>query len=600
MKVNNLALTERPMKFDDVIGQGVIVKNLAAQSKTNKFFQSYLMYGHYGCGKTTTARILAAAINCHHKDENGNPCGTCEHCQAVRRGCADMVEIDGASNTGIDNIRQLKEQVEYLPTVLDKKVYIIDEVHKLSDAAFNALLKVLEEPPAHVVFILATTDMDKIPATVLSRLAKYEFKRISTDTLVEHLKTVAEKNGYTYTTEGLSTIARNSDGSVRNAIKMLEIVSELTGGVTEENAGAMIGLLDPEKVYDLLDLLLGASTLNAFQLATTLMADGWDPKRLTAEMVRICSDAVLASERLDLVDGSDTYKGVLKRICGTYSVDRVIVVLDFLMELTIAMRESAGDRDVFRNRILLYKYNANNQIWQLEEDVCQLKAKLERLESGYVHAELDGASETINYQASQHDFEHLDEDDNPPWSEGETDSLGEQGQNADTEAEPEDETVTGDAQEAEKEPEAKAEVTEPKVVIDPFAMFAGRFQFAQKLAPVPDKTATEPVKEAPALRAELDSEKKSEAVTRKEAKEVQDPGVDADYLAPETTGSVEEFMERVENEQPVLDNLIEMGFTKLQEGETTVFETDEPAFFNIGKAFAGAMGGFPIGLRKAK
>ena len=195
MKVNNLALTERPMKFDDVIGQGVIVKNLAAQSKTNKFFQSYLMYGHYGCGKTTTARILAAAINCHHKDENGNPCGTCEHCQAVRRGCADMVEIDGASNTGIDNIRQLKEQVEYLPTVLDKKVYIIDEVHKLSDAAFNALLKVLEEPPAHVVFILATTDMDKIPATVLSRLAKYEFKRISTDTLVEHFKTVAEKNG---------------------------------------------------------------------------------------------------------------------------------------------------------------------------------------------------------------------------------------------------------------------------------------------------------------------------------------------------------------------------------------------------------------------
>lgn len=594
MRVNNLTLTERPMKFDDVIGQGVIVKNLAAQSRMNKFFQAYLMYGHYGCGKTTTARILAAAVNCHHKDENGNPCGTCEHCQAVRNGCADMVEIDGASNTGIDNIRQLKEQAEYLPTVLDKKVYIIDEVHKLSDAAFNALLKVLEEPPAHVVFILATTDKDKIPATVLSRLAKYEFRRISTDTLSGHLKTVADRNGYNYTAEGLAAIARNSDGSVRNAIKMLEIVAELPGGITEENTGVMIGLLDPAKVYDLLNLLFCGAALNAFQLATMLMADGWDPRRLTAEMIHICSDAVLSSERPDLVDGSDAYKSVLKRICDANSVDSIIAVLDFLMDLAAALRESTGDRDVFRNKVLLFKSSDNNRIGQLERSVRLLMEKVMELENEHVYTNTVAVVEPSGCHVTPDEDELLD--DNPPWNEATADTT-EQPIPSDGEPAPvvETDALPDEADRAEatgKIPETQTDTAEPNVMIDPFAMFSAKFRFAQN-------PSFGSVKKASALCAQLASENVSgTAGTEKTGDALMN--MESDYLAPEMVGSVEEFMNRVEEEQPVMDNLLELGFTRLKEGETTVFETDEPAFFNIGKAFAGAMGGFPFAMRKVE
>ena len=583
MNVKNLALTERPMKFDDVIGQDLIVKNLAAQSKSNKFFQSYLLYGHYGCGKTTTARILAAAINCRNRDEQGNPCGVCPHCLAVKQGCVDMVEIDGASNTGIDNIRQLKETVEYLPTVLDKKVYVIDEVHKLSDAAFNALLKVLEEPPQHVVFILATTDRDKIPATVLSRLAKYEFRRIPTRTLVAHLETVANRNGYTYTHEGLATIARNSDGSVRNAIKMLEIVSELDNGVTEANAALMIGLADEQTIYELLTLLMEKDRLKAFYKVADLMDAGWDPRHLTAEMIGVCSNALLAQERMDLVDASEQYKVLLEEFCKQYDTKRILTVMDFLMTTAKTLRETAGDRNVFANSIVLFANDDRNRLDELEAQVSELKQMLQQLGMGSMPISKHVAeSPASNLQENTSD--EVNEVTDVPWNADAEMTAKTDMEVHETEISTNEPEVTGceDADVTSEVPSATNESlngpqTEQTVAIDPFAIFAN-FSFSAPITTEPNVTR-EP--ESDLLPVTRDTESGDEQ--------------------PATKAEVDAFLSKVEAEQPVLDNLLTLGFTPATVGEETIFETDEPVFYRMGKAFSDAMGGFPFQIaNKAK
>lgn len=583
MNVKNLALTERPMKFDDVIGQDLIVKNLAAQSKSNKFFQSYLLYGHYGCGKTTTARILAAAINCRNRDEQGNPCGVCPHCMAVKQGCVDMVEIDGASNTGIDNIRQLKETVEYLPTVLDKKVYVIDEVHKLSDAAFNALLKVLEEPPQHVVFILATTDRDKIPATVLSRLAKYEFRRIPTRTLVAHLETVAKRNGYTYTHEGLATIARNSDGSVRNAIKMLEIVSELDNGVTEANAALMIGLADEQTIYELLTLLMEKDQLKAFYKVADLMDAGWDPRHLTAEMIGVCSNALLAQERMDLVDASEQYKALLEEFCKQYDTKRILTVMDFLMTTAKTLRETAGDRNVFANSIVLFANDDRNRLDELEAQVSELKQMLQQLGMGSMPiSKHEAESSASNLQENTSD--EVNEVTDVPWNAdaemtAKTDMEVHEAEISTNELEVtgcEDTDATSEIPSATNE-SLNGPQTEQTVAIDPFAIFAN-FSFSAPITTAPNVTREPEPDLLPVTRnAESGDEQ------------------------PATKAEVDAFFAKVEAEQPVLDNLLTLGFTPATVGETTVFETDEPVFYRMGKAFSDAMGGFPFQIaNKAK
>ena len=583
MKVKNLALTERPMKFDDVIGQDLIIKNLSAQSKSNKFFQSYLLYGHYGCGKTTTARILAAAINCRNKDAQGNPCGECPYCQAVKNGCTDMIEIDGASNTGIESIRRLKENVEYLPSTLDKKVYIIDEVHKLSDAAFNALLKVLEEPPEHVVFILATTDRDKIPTTVLSRLAKYEFKRISTRVLVSHLEQVASRNGYVYTHEGLATIARNSDGSVRNAIKMLEIVSELDGGVTEENAALMIGLADPQMVFEFLDLLMKGDHLRAFYKAADLMDAGWEPGRLTSEMVSVCSDAILAQERMDLVDASERYKSLLGELCGKYDAKRVITVLDFLMATLRTLRETAGDRHIFKNSILLFGADNNNRLDLLEHTVEVMQEKMRDASGHDVSTAKPVVTEKNVGKASTKAVvgQEPDDLDEVPWDE--------EPSNEETAASGAQETVlsavTSKSETVHEETSHGGKEDKPNVTIDPFAMFA-TYSFA-----------------SPTMKSVETNPKAGDAEHLQETVNLEETGTKSvdQGESPETSaGNIDEFLSKVENEEPVLDNLLALGFTPVKEDGKTVFETDEPAFFRMGTAFAGAMNGFPFEIRETK
>ena len=231
----------RPQTFDDVCGQEHITSVLRYEAQNHTFSHAYLFCGSRGTGKTTCAKILAKVVNCEHP-ENGNPCGVCPSCQAIDSGAAtDVLEMDAASNNGVDNIRDIRDEVVYSPSALRYRVYIIDEVHMLSVSAFNALLKTLEEPPEHVVFILATTELQKLPATIISRCQRFDFRRISTDVLVDRLDHIAREEGIKLSPEASRMLAKLAQGGMRDAISLLELCSgvrkEVTAEVIEESVG---------------------------------------------------------------------------------------------------------------------------------------------------------------------------------------------------------------------------------------------------------------------------------------------------------------------------------------------------------------------------
>ena len=213
----------RPEVFSEILGQDYVVKVLKHQVETGTVSHAYLFCGTRGTGKTTTARILAKAVNCEREDRKDRPCGVCPTCRAIAEGkFMDVIEIDAASNNGVENIRELRENVNYPPAVGRKKVYIIDEVHMLSTGAFNALLKTLEEPPEDVIFILATTNPEKLPQTVLSRCMRLDFRRVSAGVLAENIHKICEDRGVSITEDALRLLAANADGSVRDSLSLLE------------------------------------------------------------------------------------------------------------------------------------------------------------------------------------------------------------------------------------------------------------------------------------------------------------------------------------------------------------------------------------------
>lgn len=277
----------RPQRFDDVCGQEHITSVLKYETEHGSFSHAYLFCGSRGTGKTTCAKILARAVNCEHP-EGGNPCGVCASCRAIESGAAtDVLEMDAASNNGVDNIRDIRDEVVYAPSSLKKRVYIIDEVHMLSVSAFNALLKTLEEPPAHVVFILATTELHKLPATIVSRCQRFDFRRISTDALVGRLSYIAGQEGLELEPEAARMLAKLAQGGMRDAISLLElcagarqtitpaVVNEAVGAtgwetmadtvraVAEQNHDALFGVVD-EVVRSSGDLLVFWQNLISF------------------------------------------------------------------------------------------------------------------------------------------------------------------------------------------------------------------------------------------------------------------------------------------------------------------------------------------------
>lgn len=275
----------RPEVFDEILGQEHIVRILKNQINTDSTSHAYLFCGTRGTGKTTTARILAKGLNCLSEGEK--PCGTCSVCHSIKDGVfLDVVEIDAASNNGVDNIRELRESVKYPPAVGRKKVYIIDEVHMLSSGAFNALLKTLEEPPEYVVFILATTEPQKLPATILSRCMRLDFKRVPENVLISGMTEICEKRGIDVTVDALRIIAANADGSVRDGLSILDQC--ISGGDTKINASDVLDFLGAsgeETFIELTDMVRRRKTADALILLDHVLSDGKDVRQFMRDWV---------------------------------------------------------------------------------------------------------------------------------------------------------------------------------------------------------------------------------------------------------------------------------------------------------------------------
>ena len=274
----------RPDNFADVKGQDHIVTTLTNQINANRIGHAYLFCGTRGTGKTTVAKILAKAVNCEHP-VNGSPCNECEMCKAIQAGTSmNVIEIDAASNNGVDNIREIREEVTYRPTEGKYKVYIIDEVHMLTKEAFNALLKTLEEPPSYVKFILATTDPLKLPTTVLSRTQHFRFKQISKYSIVKHLEFILSKEGVSYEKEALEILARSGGGSLRDTLTLLDqAIIYGANNVTANGVASMLGLLDPGKIEDIITHILNHDK-NAIRVLTTEL-ESYDPEMIIDEIL---------------------------------------------------------------------------------------------------------------------------------------------------------------------------------------------------------------------------------------------------------------------------------------------------------------------------
>ena len=275
----------RPQRFEDVVGQRAIVTALKNQITANRVGHAYLFTGVRGTGKTTCAKIFAKAVNCLHP-QNGDPCGECEICKGIDNGSIlDVVEMDAASNNGVDDIRDLRDETAYTPSACQYKVYIIDEVHMLSTAAFNALLKTLEEPPAHVIFILATTEIQKVPATILSRCQRYDFTRIGPEDIARRVEYIAGEEKLELTPDGAELIARLADGALRDALSILDTCAGVTAKIDADVVRRMAGVTDRSYLFRISDALEAQDGAAALAQLAQLRQQSVDVKRLTEELI---------------------------------------------------------------------------------------------------------------------------------------------------------------------------------------------------------------------------------------------------------------------------------------------------------------------------
>ena len=276
----------RPQKFSEISKPNEAADALVSQLLKSKTAHAYLFVGSRGTGKTTTARILAKALNCHKLDKNGDPCDKCESCEAIRKGTfLDLIEIDAASNRGIDDIRELKNKIRLAPSVGDNKIYIIDEVHMLTNEAFNALLKTLEEPPAKTTFILCTTEFNKVPETIRSRCQVYKFKRATLDQIITKLKSISQSEKIKISEEELRKLAKASQGGFRDAETLLEQVSEGDMGVD-----TVLNISSKDKYLDMVDFLLAGDTSSALSMVDSVFSEGVDIYYWMGELIRYVRD----------------------------------------------------------------------------------------------------------------------------------------------------------------------------------------------------------------------------------------------------------------------------------------------------------------------
>lgn len=306
----------RPDEFEDVKGQDAIVKTLKNQIKADRIGHAYLFCGTRGTGKTTVAKIFAKAVNCEHPID-GSPCGECAMCKAIAAGTSmNVIEIDAASNNGVDNIREIREEVAYRPAEGKYKVYIIDEVHMLSIGAFNALLKTLEEPPEYVIFILATTEAHKIPITILSRCQRYDFKRISIDTIAARLRELIDKEGWEVEEKAVRYIARMADGSMRDSLSLLDqcVAFYLGEKLTYDHVLEVLGAVDTEVFSRLLRELLNFDVRKVIETVDELVMQGRELSQLASDFTWYLRNLMLVRSSEDMEDVLDVSSENLARL----------------------------------------------------------------------------------------------------------------------------------------------------------------------------------------------------------------------------------------------------------------------------------------------
>ena len=336
----------RPKTFDDVVGQEHITETLKKQVETGRLSHAYLFIGTRGTGKTTCAKILAKAVNCEHP-VNGNPCNQCAACRGIDDGSIlDVVELDAASNNGVDNVRALRDEAVFSPASVRKRVYIVDEVHMLSNSAFNALLKILEEPPEHLMFILATTELHKVPATILSRCQRHSFKRIPVDTITARLNYVAEQEHLNLQPDAAALLARMADGGMRDALTLLD---QCCGNecISTDAVISAIGLAGNLRTAQLLRSVAAGDTAGALEQFRELWQDGKDPSALLDELSMLQRDllmqAVAPRGGRELLSGA--YDPVtLDELSGAFSSAQLLANLQSIQQTLGAMASQPNPR----------------------------------------------------------------------------------------------------------------------------------------------------------------------------------------------------------------------------------------------------------------
>lgn len=337
----------RPSTFTDVVGQKHITTTLENAVKSGKTSHAYLFTGSRGTGKTSCAKILSKAVNCLNP-QNGNPCNECEICKGIDNGAIlDIIEIDAASNNGVDNIRDLREEANFTPATAKYRVYIIDEVHMLSIGAFNALLKTLEEPPAHVIFILATTEVHKLPSTILSRCQRFDFKRIPPEDMAARLKEVAEKENLKLADDSAMLIARIADGAMRDALSLLDRCSSCEGVIDSAAVASSAGLAGREYIFELCDCILEKNSAKALEVIDKLYNDSCDMERLITELTSHFRNLMVSKAVKNFQDMIICSQGeieIIREQSAKTTLATIMSCIDILTASASTMKQGANRR----------------------------------------------------------------------------------------------------------------------------------------------------------------------------------------------------------------------------------------------------------------